>query len=170
MLVKTIEEIDSFPLVGVPLLREFVLLNRFCNKDTKKFLQNKYHNPPNKGLSVMRDSIYGNPYQIGSNPDVNKYIERQESVSKYILSLLINAEAIIEIKKLNNNNIFCCCKPALCHGEILTFIANDFSNFKINFYNLIEEIRHYQITNYYIVPIKIYQDLLTTYNSIKHLK
>ncbi len=84
---------------------------------------NKYKSPWD--VSVARDSIWGNPFVIGSNGDT-----RQEVIAKYrhhfynkVKNDLKFREATLNLK---DKVLGCTCKPQDCHGDVITQYLNHY--------------------------------------------
>ncbi len=67
---------------------------------------------------IGRPSKWGNPYSIGIDGYRGKVIE------KYKKNLVLHSELIIAAREeLKGKTLGCWCSPALCHGDILAYVA-----------------------------------------------
>lgn len=67
-------------------------------------------------VSIMRPSIYGNPYVIGSDGTREEVIEKfKKYFEQRIHDDLIYLQAVME---LAGKKIGCCCAPLPCHGDV----------------------------------------------------
>ncbi|TRW94404.1 DUF4326 domain-containing protein [Candidatus Methylobacter oryzae] len=75
---------------------------------------------PPDAIFVDRSSIYGNPYRLGINGDI-------EQVKELYIDYLLKNPSLVEDIKLNlkNKSLVCWCAPAPCDAEILIRLAND---------------------------------------------
>jgi hypothetical protein len=79
---------------------------------------NKHHGA-HTGVSIMRPSIWGNPFKIG--PDGS----RADVIEKYRRWITTKPDLIQRARhELAGKNLICCCAPAACHGDVLLQIAN----------------------------------------------
>lgn len=80
---------------------------------------NKYHfkEAPQGAISIMRPSIFGNPFQIGKDGT------RDEVVRKYRHWLWKKINEDLEFRasvlSLKGHDLICCCAPRVCHGDVL---------------------------------------------------
>lgn len=72
-------------------------------------------------INIMRPSKYGNPYIL------NKHGTRDEVVAKYkeyvLRQIATGKWSVQELADLHGQNLLCCCKPKLCHGDVLIDVA-----------------------------------------------
>jgi len=69
---------------------------------------------------IGRPGPWGNPFEIGKHGD------REEVVEKYAEWLLAQPELVEKAKQeLKGKVLGCWCAPKLCHGDILSQIANE---------------------------------------------
>jgi hypothetical protein len=69
---------------------------------------------------IGRPGPWGNPFEIGKDGD------REEVVQKYAEWLLAQPELVEKAKEeLKGKVLGCWCAPKLCHGNILSQIANE---------------------------------------------
>lgn len=69
---------------------------------------------------IGRPGPFGNPFTIGKDGS------REEVVEKYAEWVLTQPELLAKIKaELNGKVLGCWCAPKLCHGDILTELANE---------------------------------------------
>jgi hypothetical protein len=69
---------------------------------------------------IGRPGPWGNPFEIGKDGD------REEVVEKYAEWLLAQPELVEKAKEeLKGKVLGCWCAPKLCHGNILSQIANE---------------------------------------------
>ena len=69
-------------------------------------------------ISIMRPSVFGNPFKIG--PDGT----RMEVIEKYKELVRRDPRLIERIRKeLRGHRLVCCCKPKPCHGDWLVEVA-----------------------------------------------
>ena len=69
---------------------------------------------------IGRPGPWGNPFEIGKDGD------REEVVEKYDEWLLAQPELVEKAKEeLRGKVLGCWCAPKLCHGNILSQIANE---------------------------------------------
>lgn len=67
-------------------------------------------------VSIMRPSIYGNPYVIGRDGTREEVIEK---FKKYFYNRIQHDTAyLIAVVKLRDQRIGCCCEPDPCHGDV----------------------------------------------------
>jgi hypothetical protein len=72
---------------------------------------------------IGRPGPWGNPFEIGKDGD------REEVVQKYAEWLLAQPELVEKAKQeLRGKVLGCWCAPKLCHGNILSQIANEGNN------------------------------------------
>ena len=72
---------------------------------------------------IGRPGPWENPFEIGKDGD------REEVVEKYAEWLLAQPELVEKAKQeLRGKVLGCWCAPKLCHGNILTQIANEKEN------------------------------------------
>lgn len=72
---------------------------------------------------IGRPGPWGNPFEIGKDGD------REEVVQKYAEWLLAQPELVEKAKQeLKDKVLGCWCAPKLCHGDILSQIANEGNN------------------------------------------
>ena len=72
---------------------------------------------------IGRPGPWGNPFEIGKDGD------REEVVEKYAEWLLAQPELVEKAKEeLRGKVLGCWCAPKLCHGNILSQIANEENN------------------------------------------
>jgi hypothetical protein len=72
---------------------------------------------------IGRPGPWGNPFEIGKDGD------REEVVQKYAEWLLAQPELVEKAKQeLRGKVLGCWCAPKLCHGNILSQIANEENN------------------------------------------
>lgn len=85
---------------------------------------NKYHfgnRVPDGAVSIMRGSLFGNPFVIGKDGN------RPEVIRKYRIWLwekMQDKHFCDRILALEGYNLCCCCKPAACHGDVLKAAFN----------------------------------------------
>jgi hypothetical protein len=69
---------------------------------------------------IGRPGPWGNPFEIGKDGD------REEVVEKYAEWFLAQPELVEKAKEeLKGKVLGCWCAPKLCHGNILSQIANE---------------------------------------------
>ena len=74
-------------------------------------------------MYIGRPGPWGNPFEIGKDGD------REEVVEKYAEWLLAQPELVEKAKEeLRGKVLGCWCAPKLCHGNILSQIANEENN------------------------------------------
>lgn len=87
------------------------------------------------GVSIMRGSPWGNPYYFGftSDPNAIRVDSREEAVSKFRDYFLnrINSDSDFKERtlELKNKTLRCCCKPLICHGDVILdwlFLQNSY--------------------------------------------
>lgn len=70
-----------------------------------------------EGYSIMRPTIYGNPFKIGVHGT------RAEVVLKYKhyfwARINSDAEFLARVLDLEGHDLMCCCAPMACHGDVI---------------------------------------------------
>lgn len=80
----------------------------------KHHLQNQI---PAGAVNIMRGSIFGNPFVIGKDGDRSKVIA---SFKSYLWKRMQTDQPFVEaIRNLNGKDLYRCCAPKACHGDIL---------------------------------------------------
>ena len=82
---------------------------------------NKHHrNAPVDAVYIGRGSPYGNPFVIGKDGT------RDDVCDKYEDMVMANPHYIRTVKQnLKGKSLVCFCKPARCHGDFLSRLANE---------------------------------------------
>ena len=70
-------------------------------------------------VKIMRGTIYGNEFIIGLHGDRSRVVELHKY--KFLRNRQLMEQARKELKGLR---IGCCCKPLVCHGDIIAEICN----------------------------------------------
>ena len=83
-----------------------------------KVLNYKKDKIPADAIYIGRPSKYGNPFKIGIDGT------RKEVIQKY-KEWIINQDIELIKQELGGKDLFCCCSPLKCHGDILISIVND---------------------------------------------
>ena len=93
-------------------------------------LHNKYHLSKEElegMVSIMRPSIFGNPFIIGKDGDRDEVVEKFKT---YFLDKVANdptyRQALFELYE-SGDDIYCCCSPQRCHGD---YIVNFYKMYK----------------------------------------
>jgi len=88
---------------------------------------NRYHyNVPEGAVNIMRPSEWGNSYSHLAVPGTIKVETREEAVAEFEAYVERNPWFQERIKEsLRGKDLVCCCKPKLCHGDVLLRIANE---------------------------------------------
>lgn len=68
---------------------------------------------------IGRPSKWGNPFKIGRDGN------RDEVIEKYRNYILSNESLIKDICELKGKTLGCWCHPKLCHGDVLSELANE---------------------------------------------
>lgn len=69
-----------------------------------------------------QDSIWANPYKIGSDGDREEVLKKY---ARYITRRLIEEPGLLKkLRELKGKTLGCWCKPQRCHGDILIKMAN----------------------------------------------
>jgi len=66
-----------------------------------------------------RPSIFGNPFEIGTDGT------RKEVIEKFKKYLLDNKELLSKVPELRGKILGCWCAPKACHCDVLAELAND---------------------------------------------
>jgi hypothetical protein len=160
-------------------------LSMFCSspQTASVFVVNKYKLPTvdavklthpqiygdnNQIVSVMRPSVFGNPYSVADEDDnLTRLEKRKLVVAKHLLNLLCDHNTIRMIRKeLHNKTLMCCCSPAMCHGWILAYIANDYTQFCIVFNNFVNWLESHRRVGHSLVSDQIFNEILLTKHSL----
>ena len=62
-------------------------------------------------VSIMRPSLYQNPYHIGKDGT------REEVIKKHWDYLISNHKLLKSLRFLKDKRLGCCCAPLQCHGN-----------------------------------------------------
>lgn len=81
---------------------------------------NKYHHGgkvPTGAVNIMRGTPFGNPFEIGKAGDRAEVIEKY----RHWLWARIKADEAFadQVRQLHGRDLFCCCAPKACHGDVL---------------------------------------------------
>lgn len=149
--INTATMIKIFPVENEQLIcNEYArttLLNMFATptflSGDSNLLVNKYKlsslvNMSNL-VSIMRPGNYGNPYNVFVEDCVSRTEIRNIVVAKHLFNVLCDPQYIFHVRDhLHGKQLMCCCAPALCHGNILLLIANDYMSFLNRFSEFIQ--------------------------------
>jgi hypothetical protein len=69
-------------------------------------------------IYIGRPSKWGNPFEIGRDGS------RDEVIEKYRQYILSNKSLLKDIHELREKTLGCWCHPKLCHGDVLSELAN----------------------------------------------
>ena len=69
-------------------------------------------------IYIGRPSKWGNPFKIGRDGT------REEVIEKYRQYILSNKSLMKDIHELKGKTLGCWCHPKLCHGDVLSELAN----------------------------------------------
>ena len=172
-MLQKLNGIDNIPLVINGELRR-ILLEFFDHSESKKYVFNKYHsNAPLGSLSIMRPSHFSNPYPMCNAHEkslldiYNATEDREIVVVKHLLTILHSSDEIKRIQTtLRGKDLVCCCSPKICHGDILTFIANYPTEFKDRLKQLILFISEQNHQDKEVTSWKHYTRLVLTLSNI----
>lgn len=72
---------------------------------------------PPDAISIMRGTIFGNPYVMGPDGTREEVVE----LFRHYLFRRLQSEPVFaeQVKSLHNKTVCCCCFPKPCHGDIL---------------------------------------------------
>lgn len=73
---------------------------------------------PKDTVSIMRPSVYGNPYRMEDS-------SREDCIVKF-KAYVKRSPALVELAQvvLRGRNLMCCCAPLQCHGDVWLKVAN----------------------------------------------
>ena len=70
-----------------------------------------------RGVSIMRPSLFGNPFKIGRDGS------REQVIAKFKLYLWnrvrVDRKFYHALEDLRGQTLVCCCKPLACHGDVI---------------------------------------------------
>lgn len=80
-------------------------------------------------VNIMRPGKWGNPYRAVWNYDTRSAIDTEHTRDQVLKLYWDYLRADIGLIKqarqeLRNKVLGCCCKPAICHGDILAAVVN----------------------------------------------
>lgn len=85
---------------------------------------NKHHNVP-YDVYIGRGSKWGNPFtHRDGTKAVFKVDSREEAISAYRKWVLQQPALLADLHELQGKTLCCFCKPAGCHGDVLSELAN----------------------------------------------
>ncbi|SNW63019.1 hypothetical protein ORPV_1115 [Orpheovirus IHUMI-LCC2] len=76
----------------------------------------------NMGGWNLPESKWANPFKIGTDGT------RDEVIQKYYNHIVSKPELISSLHELRGKRLGCWCKPNPCHGDILLYILQQYSN------------------------------------------
>lgn len=78
------------------------------------------------GVSIMRGTLFGNPFVIGKDGNRTEVIEKYKEYLKD--RILSDEEFTDELFLLYNTgkDLICCCAPQPCHGDVIIDLFNKF--------------------------------------------
>lgn len=83
---------------------------------------NKYRDQiPSDAVNCMRPGPWGNPFVIGRDSNREQVLERYKAWIYAPEQAQLRERAR---RELANRPLWCCCRPASCHADILHKIAN----------------------------------------------
>lgn len=68
---------------------------------------------------ITRPSKWGNPYEIGRDGD------RETVIAKYEQHVRATPALLNALWELEGMRLGCCCKPKLCHGDVLVQLLRE---------------------------------------------
>jgi hypothetical protein len=71
---------------------------------------------PADAIYIGRGSKWGNPFIIGKDGD------RAEVIEKYCHWICANTELLSHLHELVGHDLWCFCRPFLCHGDALMIL------------------------------------------------
>jgi hypothetical protein len=74
---------------------------------------------PEDAVAIERGTEWGNPFRIGAGGSRKQVIEQYRV---WLLSDPVRVRRVVEC--LAGRDLVCCCKPSLCHGDVLLEVAN----------------------------------------------
>ena len=107
-----IARMQKISLEDVKVLETVVHKSRFVFKKGSS---------PRGAIYIGRGSKWGNPFKLKSHKDQD---ERRKVVVEYQNWLCDNWSEVDIAKELRNKALECFCAPLLCHGHILSIVAN----------------------------------------------
>ena len=70
-----------------------------------------------RGVSIMRPSLFGNPFKIRRDGS------REQVIAKFKIYLWnrvrVDRDFFLAIEHLRGKILMCCCKPLSCHGDVI---------------------------------------------------
>ena len=73
-------------------------------------------------VNIGRPSKWGNPFVLS---DPKNEVERQEIIVKYSAWILQQPKLMNSLWELRGKTLGCWCAPRTCHGDVLSYLAND---------------------------------------------
>ena len=87
---------------------------------------NMYHegqHQPWGSINIMRGSIFGNPFRIGIHGGRDAVVDKCEAYLRKRVE--IDPVFAEEVRQLFGKDLYCCCAPERCHGDVLEEIAGE---------------------------------------------
>lgn len=85
---------------------------------------NKHHHGgkvPAGAVNIMRGTPFGNPYVMGADGDRDEVVEQ---FRRWLWNRLkTDAEFSHQVANLHGKDLWCCCAPKACHGDVLEAAA-----------------------------------------------
>ena len=70
-----------------------------------------------RGVSIMRPSMFGNPFNIGRDGSREQVIAK---FKPYLWNRVrVDRDFFLAIEHLRGKTLVCCCKPLPCHGDVI---------------------------------------------------
>jgi hypothetical protein len=89
----------------------------------KTYVVNSWRYPDLVDVSIMRPSIWGNPFRIGRDGSRQDVLVKYEAYAR----ARIREDPVFraQVRSLYGQVLGCCCKPLACHGDVLVILANE---------------------------------------------
>jgi len=86
-----------------------------------------YHHQVSYDISIMRDSIWGNPFSHMENTKAQfKVITRAEAIAQHKAWLPKQKRLLLQLRYLKGKVLGCCCLPNECHGTTIAEMADNY--------------------------------------------
>lgn len=80
-------------------------------------IHHNYGHVPPGAVSIMRGTLFGNPYIMGVHGDRAAVVALYR---RHLWRRLKEEPAFAaHVKRLHGQDLACCCAPAACHGDVL---------------------------------------------------